>query len=466
MNKIKILHLEDDRNDAELIRTLMDDALFSFNYKCVENEKDFIISLLSDKFDIILSDYSLPTYDGLSALGKSVAIQPDTPFIFVSGTLGEDVAVETLKQGATDYVLKNKLSRLLPTIYRALEETSQREKRKKAEERYGTLIDSARDIISTITIDGKITSLNPAFEAITGWRAGEWIGKEFKGLVHPDDLAAAEENFKRTFDGKISTPNEVRFHCRNGGYFTGEVLITPLFTGNKINEILGLVRDVTERKKSEEMIKSSLKDKETLLKEIHHRVKNNLQIISSLLQLQTNKISDPLFADILKDLRTRVIAMTIIHKQLYQSEFLSRIDIKNYTEQLTQQLFYIYGINKDSISINITSDKIEMDMETALPCGLIINEIISNSIKHAFKGIDNPLISLDFKKNEDDKYVLKIKDNGIGFNQNSDFKKAESMGLQLIYTLLNQLDGLIIFNSDNGTEYTLTFSSLNYKERI
>ena len=107
-----------------------------------------------------------------------------------------------------------------------------------------------------------------------------------------------------------------------------------------------------------------------------------------------------------------------------------------------------------------------MDMETALPCGLIINEIISNSIKHAFKGIDNPLISLDFKKNEDDKYVQKIKDNGIGLNQNSDFKKAESMGLQLIYTLLNQLDGLIIFNSDNGTEYTLTFSSLNYKERL
>ncbi len=466
MDTIKILHLEDDSNDAELICTTMNEALFSFDYKCVENEKDFIKCLLSAKYDIILSDYSLPTYDGLSALGKSVAIQPDTPFIFVSGTLGEDVAVESLKQGATDYVLKNKLTRLLPTIYRALEETSQKEKRKKAEERYGTLIESARDIISTITVDGKFTSLNSAFEEITGWSAKKWIGIEFKRLVHPDDMAKAEQNFRNTFDGNISKPNEVRFLCKNGEYFTGEVLITPLYTGDKINEILGLVRDITERKKSEESIRNSLREKETLLKEIHHRVKNNLQIISSLLQLQTNKLSDPFITDILKDLRTRVIAMTIIHKQFYQSEFLSRIDIKNYAEQLTQQLFYIYGINQDSISFSVISDKIELDMETALPCGLIINEIISNSIKHAFKGIIKPEIILDFKKTEDDRYVLNIKDNGIGFNNAVNFKNAESMGLQLINTLVNQLDGQIRLNSENGTEYTLTFSSLNYKKRL
>ncbi|MBE2226583.1 MAG: response regulator, partial [Ignavibacteria bacterium] len=161
--KLNILHLEDDENDSELLRNELEIAGLNFSYYRVDNEKDFVSSLSDPDYNIVFSDFSLPTYNGLKALEKSVAIRPELPFILVSGTLGEDAAVESMKKGATDYVLKNKLYKLIPTINRALVEANEKKLRQFAENRYGLLIESARDVIFTLSTNGTIVSLNKAF---------------------------------------------------------------------------------------------------------------------------------------------------------------------------------------------------------------------------------------------------------------------------------------------------------------
>ena len=259
--KLNILHLEDNDNDSELLLHELEKEGIEFDYFRVENEKDFINALYNVNYDIIFSDFSLPSYDGLKALEKAVLVNPEIPFILVSGTLGEDAAVESMKKGATDYVLKNKIYKLVPTINRAIIEVKEKKRRKAAENRYGKLIESARDVIFAISSEGKIVSLNKAFEKITGLNREEWIGKDFSGIIHPDDLVIALYKFKNYFVSEKSESYEIRFINSIGDYLYGEVLTTLIDHSDGEIEILGVVRDITERKKHQQIVMNSLKEK-------------------------------------------------------------------------------------------------------------------------------------------------------------------------------------------------------------
>ncbi len=464
--KLKILHLEDNTNDTELVRTMLENAALDFDFKWVENEKDFVQSLESEKFDFILSDYSLPGYNGLDALRKSTLLQPEALFIFVSGTMGEEIAVETLKKGATDYVLKNKLNRLVPTMQRALEEAREKGKREKAEDRYSTLIESAREIIFTLSPERELTSLNNAFETETGWDRNEWTGRDYRLLMHPDDIAKTEVKLLDTLSGKVSEGYEVRILCKNGNYLISEFLTTPLFEGNDVKEILVFARNISERKKTEEIIKKSLKEKETLLKEIHHRVKNNLQIVSSLLRMQASVIPDKAASDYLKIIEQRVKSMALIHQQLYNSEDLSGIDFKLYVSELCSYLFSAYSINHERITLIIDISEIQLDIDTALPCGLIINELVTNAIKHAFPDDRKGKIYIGLSKTPDEKNHLVISDDGVGSKEGLNLGSKSSLGMTIVTSLAEQLEAELEMTMQGGTKTEITFYDLMYKKRI
>ena len=220
--------------------------------------------------------------------------------------------------------------------------------------------------------------------------------------------------------------------------------------------MLGIARDVTERKKVEKQIKESLKEKEILLKEIHHRVKNNLQVISSLLNLQSEGTKDKETTEMFRDCQNRIRSMAFIHESLYQSKDLARVNYAEYIQKLTNYLFHSYDINRNVIQLSLSIQNVLMDVDKAIPCGLIINELISNSLKHAFPSGRAGEISIDFKQTND-VFTLMVSDNGIGLTGDINFRETESLGLQLVNTLVEQLDGSISLEGKSGTAFRIQF---------
>ncbi|MFE1746850.1 CBS domain-containing protein [Coleofasciculus sp. H7-2] len=219
--------------------------------------------------------------------------------------------------------------------------------------------------------------------------------------------------------------------------------------------------ELAERKRAEEQLKASLKEKEVLLKEIHHRVKNNLQIISSLLKLQSAYTKDDQVLGMFKDSQNRIRSMALIHEKLYQSKDLSRIDFAEYIRDLTGNLLRSYKASSQAITLKTTVNDITLNIDTAIPCGLIINELMSNSLKHAFPtpSKDNK-ICINIYSSSNNQFILSVSDNGIGFPKDLDFRNTESLGLELVCTLTEQLDGTIELDSSKGTSFNITFSEI------
>ena len=196
-----------------------------------------------------------------------------------------------------------------------------------------------------------------------------------------------------------------------------------------------------------------------LLREIHHRVKNNLQVISSLLNLQSGYIEDKKSLEIFRESQNRVKSMALIHEKLYQSKELNKIEFSEYIKSLMKDLFISYNIDNERIKLKSDFEGIYFEIDTAILGGLIINELVSNSLKHAFPDGRKGEVFIGINKIENNKYVLILKDNGIGFPENIDFRKTDSLGLQLVTTLTEQLGGVIDLNRNGYTEFKIVFNA-------
>jgi PAS domain S-box-containing protein len=330
---------------------------------------------------------------------------------------------------------------------------------RESEERYRSLVEGVRDVVFTLSTDGRITSLNAAFEATTGWSRSEWIGKHFAAIIHPDDLAAAMENFQHVLRGELLKALELRILSKSGNsVLIGEFTATQFIKDGKVIGVLGIARDVTERKRAEKQIQDALREKEVLLKEVHHRVKNNMQIISSLLRLQAEVSKDENVIEMFKESQNRITLMSLVHEKLYLSQNLAKIDFNDYIRDVVNSLFESYVLNTGKIALNINVENISMGVDYAIPCGLIINELVTNSLKYAFSDGREGEIKITLRTTDGDMIELKVSDNGIGIPENLDFRKTESLGLHLVTVLVeNQLHGEINLNRSAGTEFQIKF---------
>lgn len=260
-NELRILMLEDVPSDAKLEEGELRDAGLAFTLLRVDTRAAFVQALDEFKPDIVLADYKLPAYNGREALEYTRRTHPQIPVIMVTGAMGDEAAVELLKLGARDYVLKDRLARLAPAIKRALSEERGIRNRKLAEtalreseERYRNIFENARDIILTLSVDGALTALSPSFEQITGWTCGEWLGKSFPPLVHPDDLPAAMHLFQRAIQGETLPTFELRILKKSGDYLSSEFTIASFKRNGKVTRLFGIWRDITERKQAEVLL--------------------------------------------------------------------------------------------------------------------------------------------------------------------------------------------------------------------
>jgi len=240
----------------------------------------------------------------------------------------------------------------------------------------------------------------------------------------------------------------------------------PIMVANKYQGHLWMYRDISERKNYELQLKNSLKEKEMLLKEIHHRVKNNLLVVSNLLEFQADYTEDPAIIQLLQDSQNRIYSMALIHEKLYRSTNLAKINFGEYLQDLVDNLFDSYKVWDQQIQFELDLDPIFLNIETAHPCSLVVNELLSNALKHAFPGRRSGKIWIALSERENQEITLTVKDNGIGFPEALDFRNTESLGMELVCTLTEQLEGTIELKREKGTCFELTFTELQYSQRF
>src|SRR5208337_226293 len=247
-------------------------------------------------------------------------------------------------------------------------------------------------------------------------------------------------------------------HPKNGNLALSMSVSTMSNTQGQLLAIVCIARDITDRKLAEQQIKQSLKEKEALLREIHHRVKNNMAVVSSLLSLEARKIKDGAVRSLFEESQQRVRSMALVHEKLYQTKDLSSINFEDYIKSIISEIISLYRIDTTAITMEINVEDVELDLESAVPCGLIINELLTNAFKYAFPDNREGVLSVHLTKN-DDTCTLTIKDNGIGLPEGFDYKEANTLGLQLVNVLTGQLDGTLQIKFDKGTEAVVTFKA-------
>ncbi len=458
MKRLKILMLEDSKLDAELIKKELTKEDFLFDARRVETRDDFIKEIHSFQPDIILSDYSLPQFDGITALSVAYQYTPDTPIIIVTGSLSEETAAECMKSGAWDYVVKERLFRLNSAITNAMTLKEEKEKLSLIEanrKKYEFMINTFSVPLTLIDRYYKYEAINDAFCQMQNMPRNMILGNSVCDIWSKEHCDTIIKNLDKAFTGKtIHAENWIETAAYGRRYMNTEYI--PYHTNKEISHVIVSSYDITERKKSEDTVIASLKEKEVLLKEIHHRVKNNLQIISSLLHMQLRFIDDVSSLNLYTESINRVKSMALIHENLYQSENLDDVDFKNYINRLINQLMSTHNISHDRIEVIEDISTLNLNINSSIPLGLILNEILSNSFRYAFPNNRKGTISISCKKTNN-LCTLEVSDNGIGINEKVDLKKEKTLGLQLINSLTKQLNGELIKNYTGGTRYVLKF---------
>lgn len=282
----------------------------------------------------------------------------------------------------------------------------------------------------------------------------------FLESVHPDDREKVALAVTRSIENREEFNVEFRIIWSDGSVHwmasKGQVFYNE--ASNPVR-MVGTVVDINERKRVENQIKASLEEKEVLLKEIHHRVKNNLQIVSSLLNLQAEYLRDEQALEIFKVSQNRIESMALIHEKLYQSKDLTKINFADYIRDLVTTLFCSYTVESTAIKFKIDVDGVFLGLDTAIPCGLIIAELVVNSLKHAFPASkEGGEIRISLCADDTNQLTLVVSDDGIGFPPGFNFMNTESLGLQLVEALTKQLDGIIEIDTDSGVKFKISFT--------
>ena len=320
-------------------------------------------------------------------------------------------------------------------------------------------LNSTADGILVVDLEGKIKRFNENFKKM--WRIPPAIletGEDDRALGFVLDQLKDPEEFLskvRQLYGEVLAESYDVLEFKDGRVF--ERFSRPqLLEGTPVGRVWSF-RDVTERVKDEEKLRTALGEREVMLREIHHRVKNNIQIISSLLRLQSRYIKDEKALELLDESQNRIRSMALIHEKLYQSQDLSRIDFSDYIAKMITHLFAIYKVDFSRIRHRVDANKIQLDINRAIPCGLIINELITNALKHAFPEDREGELIITMLSLAGDQYELTVKDNGMGLPEGFDPAKKGTLGFQIVNDLVKQLDGSIEVRGDKGTEIVIRF---------
>jgi PAS domain S-box-containing protein len=332
--------------------------------------------------------------------------------------------------------------------------------RAQLEERFKRVVDAAPSAMIMINDAGSISMVNLQAERMFGYSCSELLGQSVEMLV-PERFRDHHPGMRRAFfnDPKsrpVGAGRDLYALRKDGSEFAVEIGLNPIETEDG-PMVLSAVVDITDRKNKEERTKAALLEKDILLREIHHRVKNNLQIIHSLLDLQASRIEDSVILEMLQETQNRIQSMALIHQTLYQSQDFSSVDFRNFLDNLLSMLSASHGLDSGHIRLSIDSADVLLPLNVAIPCGLIVNEIVTNSLRHAFPDDRPGEISVTLAWTSDNQVQLIASDDGVGIPDTFDLDNTGSLGMRLIYLLSEQIDGVLSISRAHPTRFTIRF---------
>ncbi len=330
------------------------------------------------------------------------------------------------------------------------------------------ILSNMKESLLVISPSGLISTVNQNTLELLGYTEDEIVNKPIDIIFEEaKDFFKWKEDV--SFAKRVTIRNRETFYITKDNnkipvLFSASVMFKP---DGSIQGIICVAVDITERKRSERRMQDSLREKEVLLREVHHRVKNNLQVIISLLSIQSQYVNDSNIIQMFQQCQNRVNSIAIIHEKIYQSKDLSRIKLKEYIEDLANDLFVSYNINSERINLKLDIDDIALGIDTSIPCGLIINELMSNSLKYAFSERKQSEIKIEIHKMNRGEIEFTFSDNGIGLPDTIDFKNSPGFGFRMIMDLVEfKLMGEIKQIQDKGTKFQIQFKEIIYNKRI
>lgn len=417
----------------------------------------FVEMVLVALFSFLLGGYLTRQLSSLEKASNEIAV----------GNYGYQIDVKGNDELARTADTFNLMSREIKNSYASLRQ-SYRDLSFK-EQYWREVFDSTLDSIIVIDSKGIILSFNRGAEMMLGYDNNEVVGKNVSMLI-PEPYSSQHDTYIKKYleSGEahvIGQEREFEIVTKAKTRLPISLRVTEMVHMNEFL-FIGVIHDISSQKEYQENLKKSLSEKEVLLKEVHHRVKNNMLIVSSILEMQEELTRDQDLIKILRECQDRISSMAMIHQQFYRSDNLSSIDFTCYLDELIERLHIASKTNHQHIKIDKDLDDLSLNVETATPLGLIVNEVLSNSFEHAFKDKNEGSIRVLLRVAENDDVKLCIKDSGTGLPEGFDIEASESLGLQLIQLLSLQLGAKLEINNNDGMEICLTFNESQYRNRI
>ena len=332
--------------------------------------------------------------------------------------------------------------------------------RKRLEERFRRVVEWAPNAMVMIRANGLIELVNSQAEAVFGYPRDEMLGQPVEMLV-PERFRSRHPVLRGSFfDDPHSRPmgagRDLYGLRKDGSEFPVEIGLNPIET-DEGTMVLSSIVDISDRRIKEIKIEAALREKDILLAEVHHRVKNNLQVINSLLALQSAKIKDDATLALMIESQNRIKSMAMIHQTLYESRDFTFVDFHSFLDRIVPSLVSAYAVNPRRITLSIRADKVSLPIQAAIPCGLIVNELVANALKHAFPGDARGRIDVELDRDAEGKIVLSVSDDGVGMPDGVDLANAATLGLQLVALLADQLGGALVVNPARPTRFCVRF---------
>jgi two-component sensor histidine kinase len=489
---IRLLQVEDSESDALLIVRQLCRGGFEVEAERVETEEKMREALAAGVWDLVIADYRLPNFSAPDALRVLQEVQPDLPFLVVSGVMGEEVAVQMMKAGAQDYLLKDRLERLPPAVERELQEAELRREHREADRKLRIVCSELETLYAHTPVlmyvvneklcvekmnDVALRYTGSELEASLGHRICELTrcmncveagGKDSASCPACPFGLALEECFKT---GARHESLEVWSMPHGTMPGTKNCLLFSIcrMPGAERSTVLVCAQNVTQLKDAErslerivDSLRSALAEKAVLFQEVHHRVKNNLQIIASLLAMKARMKKEKVSIEDLKDCQQRVLSMAMIHDQLYSQKEVHQIDFAAFIRELAPALVAAYD-RQSTITLKLDLKPVELSIDQSIPCGLILNELITNAVKYAYpqgKGEIAARLSSDA-----DMVFIEVADKGTGLPADAQVQSAQTLGMQLIHSLTKQLKGRVELSTPPGLAVKVAFPALQAQSR-
>jgi PAS domain S-box-containing protein len=447
-----VLLVEDDEGTAELVRRSLLRAGYSVQVAPgVQSGLEVLRRIGRGKFDALLLDYKLPDGEPWLVADAAHACVPEVPVIFVTGMSGEEVAIEALRRGFVDFVKKSEgFWNELPAVLERVARLSQMKRRlNETGALMRAIVEQSSDLVAVCKGDGELVYLSPVCLALLGKHSAELVGRAWKEIVAEEDWAV----LLRMHAGLNENPSQMaalRCRRRNGSIAWMEARVALLPAGSGGQQLIVLtLHDVTEHREHTRQMQSSIEEKEVMLREIHHRVKNNMQVVQSLLKMRARSLPDGDARAAFDTTVERVHAMTMVHERLYQTPDLTAFSISSYLRDMFNGAIASHPVEPNQIRLKLDVEKIGVTLDLAVPFGLLANELLSNCFKHGFPDGRRGTISVSVHRIEGVVHVA-IEDDGVGLPADFDASATKSMGLKLAASIAHQLGGALEFNSGKG----------------